>query len=167
MIQKNVFCWKYIPRFRVFIPPSSWFLPRSLKQHGWNGWKPIRRQTFEGRATKITKKLQICPERPVVIFRPILSTFAFDVHRVSIPSKTLPLWPAWPLAMSSFSLCYRSITSENWRASPSTRAFCRVNCHHGRGKKGRNITNERFAVSFKAVQTDDCYDSTRNFRFEN
>lgn len=104
------------------------------------GTDKIRRQTFEeklARATKITKKLQNCPERAIVIFqrtnlRPLR-------HRVSISSKTRS------------SLCDRCglnveflpLLSFNYlrklapRPFPPTRAFCRVNCDRGRRKKGK------------------------------
>lgn len=101
----------------------------------WNGWEPIKyRQTF-------ARRNYSCPERAVVIFQPNLrplSTFALERrHRVSISSKPRSsLCDRCGLLWS----CRVSLLSFNYvrklaRPSPPTRAFCRVNCHHGREKK--------------------------------
>lgn len=104
------------------------------------GTDKIRRQTFEeklARATKITKKLQNCPERAIVIFqrtnlRPLR-------HRVSISSKTRSsLCDRYGLNVEFLPLLsFNYLRKLAPRPSPPTRAFCRVNCDRERRKKGK------------------------------
>lgn len=104
------------------------------------GTDKIRRQTFEeklARATKITKKLQNCPERAIVIFqrtnlRPLR-------HRVSISSKTRSsLCDRYGLNVEFLPLLsFNYLRKLAARPSPPTRAFCRVNCDRERRKKGK------------------------------
>lgn len=139
----SLFCSKYIRGIlfatintRIDLFETSVRFQIHVKRMGTD---KIRRQTFEeklARATKITKKLQNCPERAVVIFqrtnlRPLR-------HRVSISSKTRSsLCDRCGLNVEFLPLLSFNYLRKLARPSPPTRAFCRVNCDRERRKKGK------------------------------
>lgn len=77
--------------------------------------------TFEeklARATKITKKLQNCPKGRCNFSTNESSSSLGSPSRFHFVENTFLPSVIGVASMSSFSLCYRSITSENWLPAP-------------------------------------------------